>query len=321
MFDTMGYRCYLRRMNRPRFIVTGIGQASLDYIAVVDGYPAQDTKHEAEGLVVSGGGPVATALVGLARLNVKAFLMGVVGHDEAGKAIIKGLEDEGVDVSGVKVRKDGESQRAFIIVNRKDGTRTIVWKRPTARMLTAREIDRARISGSDMLILDGLMSEASLKAASIAREAGVPVLLDAGRVREGMMDLCALSDYVVGSAEFAAGLGLAPEEAVESLSALGCRAATITLGREGSVTFCEGRLIVQKGFDVDTLDTTGAGDVFHGGYAYGVLMGWTIDETLEFASAFAAIKCMSIGGREGIPTLGRTMRFIREKGGCRRKGR
>ena len=317
----MGYRCYLRLMNRPRLIVTGIGQASLDYIAVVDGYPAEDTKQEAQSLVVAGGGPVATALVGLSRLKVKAFLMGVVAPDEAGKAIIKGLEDEGVDVSGVKVRKVGESQRAFIVVNRKDGTRTIVWKRPTARPLLARELDRARISGADMLILDGLMSEASLKAASIARKAGVPVLLDAGRVREGMMEIAALSDYVVGSAEFAAGLDLSPQEAVERLSALGCRAATITSGREGSVTFCEGRLIVQKAFDVDALDTTGAGDVFHGGYAYGVLMGWTIDETLEFASAFAAIKCMSIGGRRGIPTLARTMRFIREKGECRRKGR
>lgn len=321
MFDTMGYRCYLRRMKRLGFIVTGIGQASLDYIAVVDGYPLEDTKHEAERLVVAGGGPVATALVSMSRLKVKAFLMGVVGHDDAGKTIIKGLEDEGVDVSGVKVRKDGESQRAFIIVNSKDGTRTIVWKRPSARMLAAREVDSARITGSDMLILDGLMSEASLKAASIARKAGVPVLLDAGRVREGMMELVAISDYVVGSSEFAAGLGLSPKEAVERLSALGCKAATITLGRKGSVTFCEGRLIIQKGFDVDTLDTTGAGDVFHGGYAYGVLMGWTIDETLEFASAFAAIKSMSIGGRVGIPTLGRTMRFIREKGGCRSNGR
>lgn len=308
-------------MNRPRLIVTGIGQASIDYIAVVDGYPAEDTKHEVKGLAVEGGGPVATALVGLSRLKVKAFLMGVVAADDAGKAIIKGLEDEGVDVSGVKVRRSGESQRAFIIVNRKDGTRTIVWKRPTSRPLTAGEIDRARISGSDMLILDGLMSAASLKAAAIAREAGVPVLLDAGRVREGMMELCALSDYVVGSAEFAAGLGVSPQKAVERLSSLGCRAATITLGREGSVTFCEGRLIVQKGFDVDALDTTGAGDVFHSGYAYGVLMGWAIEKTLEFASAFAAIKCMSIGGRRGIPTLARTMRFIREKGGRGRKHR
>ncbi len=308
-------------MNRPRLIVTGIGQASIDYIAVVDGYPAEDTKHEAKGLAVEGGGPVATALVGLSRLKVKAFLMGVVAADDAGKAIIKGLEDEGVDVSGVRVRRSGESQRAFIIVNRKDGTRTIVWKRPTAKMLMAREIDRAQIAGSDMLILDGLMSAASLKAAAIAREAGVPVLLDAGRVREGMMELCALSDYVVGSAEFAAGLGLSPQKAVERLSKSGCRAATITLGRIGSVTFCEGRLIVQKGFDVDALDTTGAGDVFHAGYAYGVLMGWTIEKTLEFASAFAAIKCMSIGGRGGIPTLSRTMRFIREKGGRGRKQR
>lgn len=301
--------------------VTGLGQASLDYITIVDGYPAEDTKLEAGGFAVAGGGPVATALAGLSRLKVKASFMGVVGDDDAGRAIIKGLEDEGVDVSGVKVRKDGESQRAFIIVNRRSGTRTIVWKRPRAKALAVREIDSARISGSDMLILDGLMVEASLKAAAIARGAGVPVLLDAGRVREGMMELCALSDYVVGSAEFASGLGLAPVKAVKRLSESGCRAATVTSGRKGSVTFCDGRLIVQKGFDVDVVDTTGAGDVFHGGYAYGVLMGWPIEKTVEFASAFAAIKCMSIGGRAGIPTLASTARFIKERGGLLHKGR
>lgn len=301
--------------------VTGLGQASLDYITIVDGYPAEDTKLEAGGFAVAGGGPVATALAGLSRLKVKASFMGVVGGDDAGRAIIKGLEDEGIDVSGVKVRKDGESQRAFIIVNRRGGTRTIVWKRPRAKALAVREIDSARISGSDMLILDGLMVEASLKAAAIARDAGVPVLLDAGRVREGMMELCALSDYVVGSAEFASGLGLAPVKAVKRLSESGCRAATVTSGRKGSVTFCDGRLIVQKGFDVDVVDTTGAGDVFHGGYAYGVLMGWPIEKTVEFASAFAAIKCMSIGGRAGIPTLASTARFIKERGALLHKGR
>lgn len=307
-------------MDRPHIVVAGIGQASLDYITLVDGYPVEDTKEEAAVFAVAGGGPVATALVGLSRLGVKAFFMGVVGPDDAGTAIIKGLREEKIDVSGVRVRRSGESQRAVIIANRRDGTRTIVWKRPTARTLTAREVDRECISGSDMLILDGLMPEASFKAAEFAREAGVPVLLDAGRVREGMTELCALSDYIVGSAEFAAGLGLGPVEAVDKLSASGCRAATITLGREGSVTISGGRLIVQKGFDVDVVDTTGAGDVFHAGYAYGVLMGWTMEKTLEFASAFSAIKCMSVGGRGGIPTLRATMRFIKERGGLRQKG-
>lgn len=300
--------------------MTGLGQACLDHIAIIDGYPAEDTKVEAEVLLTAGGGPVATALVGLSRLGVKAYLMGVVGDDNAGSAIIKGLREEKIDVSGVKVRRSGESQKAFIIVNRRDGTRTIVWKRPSARVLAPAETDRARISGSDMLILDGLMAEASIKAAAIARKAGVPVLLDAGRVREAMMELCALSDFVVGSAEFAKGLGLDPVRAVERLSALGCKASTITLGREGSVTSCGGRLIVHKGFAVDAIDTTGAGDVFHGGYAYGVLMGWTIDETIEFASAFAAIKCMSPGGRAGIPTLAQTMRFIKDRGGILHDG-
>ena len=298
-------------MERPAR-VAGLGQCSLDYIASVDRYPAEDTKVEAEGITIEGGGPVATALVSLARLGVETAFMGRVSDDEAGEEILRGLAVEGVDTSGVKVLAGGSSQVALIVACRASGTRTIIWKRPTVAALRPDEVDASLIRGAGMLLVDGLMAEASLEAVRIARGAGVPVMLDAGRLRPGMMELAAASDYVVASEEFSADIAPTPEETLRELAGRNpdLSAATVTLGPRGSVTAARGRTFSTPAFEVRAVDTTGAGDVFHGGCIYGILKGWGMEKTLRFASAFAAIKCTRPGGRGGIPSLGETLEFM-----------
>lgn len=291
--------------------VAGLGQCSLDYIALLKRYPLEDTKEEARALLIQGGGPVATALVSLSRLGVRTEFSGVVSDDDAGSLIIKGLKDEGVGVKGLKVRKGGASQTAFIVVNGRTGSRTILWKRPTVPPLKPSEVNGALLKGADFLLLDGLMKDASLKAAKLARRLNIPVVLDAGKVRDGMLDLSRLSDYIVASEEFGRGLKLKPKEALAYLASSNPRAVTITLGNKGSVTWQNGKIFSRKAFKVEAVDTTGAGDVFHGGYIYGLLQGWGIEKTVEFASAFAALKCRKPGGRTGIPTLSETLRLIK----------
>lgn len=290
----------------------GVGQCSLDYIALVDGFPAEDTKQEARKLVIEGGGPAATAMVSLRRLGVEASFSGVVSDDDAGRKIREGLETEGLDVTGLVTRPGGESQTAFIVVNTESGSRTILWKRPTVPPLSQEEIDADLIASSRLLLVDGLMMEASLAAARLARERGVTVLLDAGSLRDGMMDLAALSDHIVCSEKFARDLAPAPEGALRELSRLNPASTTVTLGPKGSVTLAAGEVFTQRAFEVNAVDTTGAGDVFHGGYAYGVMRGWEIKKTVEFASAFAALKCAEPGGRSGIPGLEATLAFLRK---------
>lgn len=303
-------------------VVSGLGQCSLDYIASVDSFPEEDTKKEALDFTVQGGGPVATALVALSRLNVRTVFLGVVSDDSAGIEIKKGLKKEGVDIRGLVVKKGGGSQRAFIIVNRALGSRTILWQRPGVAELKASEVKALPIKKSRFLLVDGLMKEASLKAASLAGKFNIPVMLDAGRVRPGMLRLAGMSDYIVASEEFSRGLRLTPRETLEKLSLLRPRAITVTLGSGGSITWDgggggrkeKGRIFLTPAFKVRAVDTTGAGDVFHGGYIYGLINGWEIRKTVEFASAFAALKCLAPGGRTGIPTLAETLRFIKEKG-------
>ncbi len=296
-------------------IVTGLGQCSLDYLALVDEYPAADSKKEVLQWHEQGGGPVATALVALSRLGVGCRFHGVVGDDDAGAKIRRSLADEGVDVSGLITRKKAASQIAFIAVEGGTGRRTIFWKRPSGEALRPEELAEDFLLGSHFLLLDGLMKEASLFAAGRAKDLGIPVMLDAGRMRPGMTETARLSDYLVASEEFARESGWNTDCALLSAERerLGVRVLTVTRGERGSVTAYDGGCFETPAFPVDAVDTTGAGDVFHGGYIYGLLHGWPFERTVRFASAVAALKCRRIGGRPGIPGLEEIEAFLRER--------
>jgi len=296
--------------------VTGIGQCSFDYLAMVDQYPSVDTKKEVLSWHEQGGGPVATALITLCRLGISTRFYGVIGDDATGDKIRDSLVNEGVDVSGLVTRKDSLSQVAFIAIERDGGSRTIFWKRPSGNPLLPDEVGPSCLSECSFLLLDGLMEEVSLFAAARAKAAHVPVMVDAGRLRPGMMELIRSCDYVVGSEEFARDLGweLTPEMLSLERRKLGIPILTITLGPKGSITASENELFHVPAFGVKAVDSTGAGDVFHGAYIYGAIKGWPLRDTVIFASAVAALQCTQIGGRSGIPSLNETLDFLGAKG-------
>lgn len=298
-------------------MVIGIGQCCWDYLAVVDAYPAVDSKKEVSCWHEQGGGPVATALVTLRRLEIPCRFHGVVGDDDLGNRIIDSLVAEGIDVTGVLRRTGAKSQRAFISIEEKSGLRTIFWQRPTGEPLAPAELGPDFLQGGRLLLLDGLMVAASLFAAGEARRLGIPVMLDAGRIRPGMLELAALSDYLVAGEQFFLDLGWDGGEATFDglASKIGAAVVTVTLGERGSLTWHQGKVFHQQAFSVEVVDTTGAGDVFHGAYAYGLLQEWQLEDTVAFASAVAALKCRQVGGRTGIPALGEALAFFSEQTG------
>jgi ribokinase len=160
------------------------------------------------------------------------------------------------------------------------------------------------------------MKGVSLAAAHRAKEMRVPVMIDAGRLRAGMLDIAGLCDYIVASEEFAKELGYDGDAGRfrELLRQRSFGLTTITLGKKGSVTFHGCETIAVPAYDIEEVDTTGAGDVFHGGYIFGLLMRWDIISTIRFASALAAMKCRKVGGRAGIPGLQEVAQFMRERG-------
>ncbi len=294
--------------------VVGIGQCSWDYLAVVDSFPASDSKAEVSEWQEQGGGPVATALVALARLGITADFHGVVGDDREGAKIRESLHSEGIDISGLVTRNMALSQKAFIAIERKSAKRTIFWERPSGAPLLPVELPEALLADCCFLLLDGLMSETSLFAAKKARSLGIPVMLDAGKVRPGMLKIARSCDYLVASEQFALDLGWAGDPAAFQPQAkrLGAPVVTITLGERGSVTYRDSEIICLPAFPVEARDTTGAGDVFHGAYAYGLLRGLDLRDTIRFASAAAAMKCRMIGGRAGIPDQAQALGFLAE---------
>jgi sulfofructose kinase len=263
---------------------------------------------------------VATALVALARLGADCSFYGVIGDDPEGEKIQRSLMDEGVNVSGLLTRTGAVSQTAFIAIEKRSGKRTIFWRRPSGTPLDPYELPNGFLLSADFLLLDGLMKDVSIRSASIANAMNLPVMLDAGGIRDGMIEIARLCDYVVASEEFAKELArkTGNSEGAEGFRAavreLGTGIITITLGKRGSITFAGDQTIAVPVYDVEVLDTTGAGDVFHGGYIYGLLQNWDIKTTVRFASAMAAMKCMKIGGRAGIPDLARVREFMKARG-------
>ena len=293
-------------------VVVGLGQCSLDLLGRVADFPAADQKCELSEVLVQGGGPVATALVTLARLGVATRFAGRVGDDDHGRRIRAGLEAEGVDCAALRTDRGCSSQFAFIAVDA-GARRTIFWNRGTARPLAAAELPPALLADARVLHLDGLQAEASLAAARAARTARVTTVLDGGTWREGTAELLPYIDHLVVSERFAGQVtgGGSATAALGPLLAHGADVVTVTLGAGGSITRTRaGETFRQEAFAVAAVDTTGCGDVFHGGYIYGLLQRWPLPRTLRFAAACAALKTRALGGRTAIPTLTEVLELL-----------
>lgn len=291
-------------MRARAFDVFGVGQCCIDYVARIDRYPEPDSKCEFKELAVGGGGPVATALVALSRWGLSCAFAGVCGDDPFGAVIRESLEKEGVDARRLISRTGGASQFAFIATEPGVGRRTVFWRRPTGDPPRPDEIDHSLVRSARALHTDGLFADASLAAAREARRAGVPVVVDAGSLRDGMIDLARTSDYFIASEKFAREIAGAedPIGACRKMQELGPRVVAVTLGSRGYVASFDGRVIERPAYEADVVDTTGCGDIFHAGVTYGVVRGWDIDKSLGFAAWAAARASTRLGGRDGIPT-------------------
>jgi len=286
--------------------VLGLGQCCFDTILRVERFPPPDGKCEYAERLEDGGGPVATALVALSRWGVPCAIAGVRGDDEAGARIEESLRSEGIDTRDLLVRAGSTSQLAFIVAESGSGRRTVFWKRPSGPPLRAGEIAFDRVRSAKVLHTDGLFAEASLAAARAAKEAGARVVVDAGSLREGMLELAPSADAFLASAKFARELLGAdrPVDACRRIAALGPRVAGVTLGEEGYIAIDGGRMIERPAYPVEAVDTTGCGDVFHAGFVYGLLQGWDAERCLDFGAWAASRAATKLGGRMGIPPAG-----------------
>jgi len=285
--------------------VYGLGQCAWDYIGQINRFPDQDTKCEMSSLVNQGGGPVATALVALTRWGYSCTFCGVIGDDPFGQLIIDSLIEEKVDTSQVIVREGFSSQFAFIAAEDNGGKRTIFWRRPTGHPVLPEELNYDLIRQARVLHTDGLFPAASIAAARIAQNTGTIVITDAGTLREGMLELAKYSNYFIVSEGFAEALinENNPEKACLELQRYSPGVVGVTLGSRGYLVLNHTEWIKGEAYQVNAIDTTGCGDLFHAGITLGILKGWDLKKTLDFSAWAAASVSTKLGGRDGIPEI------------------
>jgi sulfofructose kinase len=299
------------------FDVVGFGVNALDLIAIIDGYPLPDTKAQFKEFDVQGGGVTATAMAACARLGLRARYIGKIGTDFWSRLSLRTLSKEGVDVRCVIRAKGSPGHVSLVLADRATGQRTLFFRRPPAYGIRPEELDRAAITTGRLLHVDGIDPEAAVQAIGWAREAGMRVTMDGERIVPGIEDVWPRVDLLVCNPRFLAAVTgeQMPKEGLQALAARGPSRVAVTLAEEGVFGYTEGHFMRIPGFPIKAVDTNGAGDVFHGACAVGELRDWSLEWTLTFASAVAAMKCRSLGGRRGIPRLSEVAEFL-ETHGC-----
>jgi len=299
------------------FDVVGMGCAAMDVLAVVERLPSLDEKMHALEMDRQGGGPVGTALVVAARMGLAAAFAGQVGDDFAGQFIIDEFRREGIDLRGEVVHRRTESQISLILVDRPTGKRTVVSGRGTLADAACDRLRHEMSAKGKILHVDGYDMDAAICFADECRAAGGIVVYDAGSVYDGSVELLARTDVAVTSRVFAEKMfGHRDREAAcRALVEMGPSYVGVTLGAEGAVGLDGETFFEVPAFEVEpVVDTTGAGDVFHGALDVAVLKGWDFKRCMTFAAAVAAMKCRRLGGRAGIPTFDEATAFLKERG-------
>jgi sulfofructose kinase len=298
--------------------VVGMGLNSVDFLCVVPTFPASNSKMKLDRFSKQGGGQVATAMVALRRWGLRTKYIGKAGGDELGQFSLDSIRRELVDTSSVAIEPGASTQFAIILVERSSGERTILWDRDDRLMYREGELRKEDICSGKILHLDGHDIRAAIQCARWAREAGISTVIDIDMVKPATPELIREIDFVITSSRFPSAFTGIPdrEKALLELRKHTPGFLCATLGHEGAMTLVNGKITYAKGFKVNAVDTTGAGDVFHAGFIYGLLQNWEVTEILRFANAVAALKCRDLGGRKGIPTLEEAQTFLNQMGSC-----
>ena len=305
--------------DRPQIV--GLGLATLDVLLRLKDMPTWERGTRLSGFRFDGGGLVGTAMVAAAKLGARVGFVGTAGTDDAAYLKLKSMVECGVDLSRL-VRRDGpEDQIVIVHVHAETGERLFsgmeTWHRQPLRV---EELDREYITSAQYLHLDGFHGEAALQAAKWMKEAGKTVVMDGSKtnrpVREQHRKLVPYVDVLITGTGFAKGLTGIEDiwEAGEAILEMGPRIFCETVGEQGSYTVTPDEQFHTPAFEVDVVDTTGAGDEFHGAYIVGLLQRWKPRQIAQFSTAVSAIKCTQLGGRAGIPHFDATIEFLRQRG-------
>lgn len=298
-----------------RVDVVGVGINATDTMIRLPHFPALDSKIEIDSAEVRAGGQVASAMVACRRWGLRARYVGKIGDDGEGRFQIAEMKREKVEAQWI-LAPGCSSQIAFILVDGASAERTVLWRRDPKIALRPGDLRRDHLTGARALLVDGHDTAAAAQAARWARETNIAVVGDFDNRYPGVEALLEHVDFPITSKDF-------PERMTGEASLLRSlplllgrfkfRLIAATIGRLGVLAWDGSGFTLCPGFRVKAIDTTGAGDIFHGAFLFGLLRHWSFEEILEFGCAAAALNCEAMGARGGIAPL-ETVETLRRRG-------
>ena len=312
-----------------RVEVVGLGSCAVDYIATVPKILSAEEKINVQNLEIHPGGVTANNLTQIARLGMKAGWFGKMGDDDNGKFLLEQFEKDEIDTSHATIVKGRRSSFTWIPLDPR-GSRAIYMFPNVTAEITPEEVEglhRDYIENARALHTEAsqLPLKPVLCACEIAKEAGVTSLFDLDvdptyfvdvaklGTRDELLTAIRLADILAPCKDAAREITgkLDPVEMAEKLLSMGPMIVAITVGEKGCVLATVDKVVKVPGYRVRVVDTTGAGDAFHGGLSYGVLMGWDLEKVGRFANACAALCCTRIGAR-AMSKLDEVTKFMEE---------
>jgi sulfofructose kinase len=295
------------------FDVVGFGLNSVDQLCVVPEYPHCDSKSEIVRYEMLPGGQVATAMVFLSRMGLQTRYVGKLGGDDLGRFCLQKLQLETIDIGSIRIEQGARNQFSIIIIDQQSGERTVLCQRDRRLDFKESELNEEAVCAGRILHLDGY-DPASLSAAIWCQKQGIPVCIDLDTVVPNCAELLEHIDFLIANANFATEYtGISdPIDAYHALRQGFDGFLAITLGKNGSMAWIGDQCVQFSGLSVRTVDTTGAGDIFHGAFIYGLLKNWPLKRIMGFANVSAGLSCIRLGAQSGIHTLSEILQHIDE---------
>ncbi len=288
-----------------------IGRSCLDYMAVVDRFPEENRKTTFEFRLMEGGGQGGTASCCISKLSGRVAYVGGLGDDQEGRFCLKRLRDFEVSTEFVEIVPGGTTPVAYIFITKTTGNRTIIYERNSLpRIEMAPSLD-SLLNRSAVLLLD---PEATYFGQKLKKRKDwkIKIVYDCERWREGIEDIMAIADYFIPSSDFLKSKEINPDrlsliEGMIHLNPAVRGTLIVTDGENGAYYFADNKLYQVSPPQIKAVDTTGAGDNFHGAFALALGKGFDLHRAVQFSVAVASLSCKEYGGRKGIPDWNEAM--------------
>ncbi|MBF0287391.1 MAG: carbohydrate kinase [SAR324 cluster bacterium] len=287
------------------------GATAYDITMSVKHHPAADIKEFALDKVECGGGPAANAAVTIARMGHKTALSGYLGNDLYGQLNLEELAKDHVNTD--LIQRGDASTPLSVVMAKPNGERSLV-NYPSQSPFMTRLSPQYKSCSPQVILLDGHETNTAFKLLEFAKKQNITTVLDAGSYSAGKKALASEVDHLVVTERFAHEYTSQKktEAALETLFEIS-NSVVITVGKEGLLWKNKNNSGKMPAFSVQSIDTTGAGDAFHGAFCVGLIRGYDWETILRYASAVAALTCTKHGGRLGIPREHEVQNFLKKK--------